>query len=211
VKDRDLGNVAKDIEARIKEINFDRGYHPELLGEYAAQQSSKNRIFALSLVSFLGIFLILYTDFNSFRLASLAFLGLPFALIGGVLAVLFNGAIISLGSLIGFVTVLGIAARNSIMLFSHYRHLQIEEIMLFGLELIVRGAKERLSPILMTALTTAFALMPIVVSGSQPGQEIEHPMAFVIVGGLMTSALLNLFVMPVLFWKYGEKTHVEQN
>ena len=86
-------------------------------------------------------------------------------------------------------------------LFSHYRHLQIEENMSFGVELIIRGAKERLSPILMTALTTAFALMPIVVSGGQPGQEIEHPMAFVIVGGLITSALLNLFVMPVLFWE----------
>ena len=205
VKDRDLGSIARDIETELEKIKFDRGYHPELLGEYAAQQASQNRIIVLSIVAFLGIFLILYTDFGSFRMASLIFSGLPFAIIGGILAVLFNRGILSLGSLVGFVTVLGIAARNSIMLFSHYRHLQNEEGITFGLELVIRGAKERLSPILMTALTTALALMPIIIGGNRPGQEIEYPMALVILGGLVTSALLNLLVMPVLYCKYGGK------
>ena len=110
---------------------------------------------------------------------------------------------VSLGSLIGFITVLGIAARNSILLISHYRHLQLFEGEKFGLNLVVRGAIERLSPILMTALTTALALLPIIIGGNCPGQEIEHPMALVILGGLITSALLNLLVMPVVYWKFG--------
>ncbi|MBN1559693.1 efflux RND transporter permease subunit [candidate division KSB1 bacterium] len=205
VRGRDLGSVARDIEARVKTIPFERGYHPEILGEYAAQRAAKNRIFLLSLVALMGIFLILYSDFGSSRLAGLIFLGLPFALIGGVLGVLANKGILSLGSLVGFVTVIGIAARNSIMLISHYRHLQLEEKMPFGLELVIRGAKERLAPIMMTALTTALALMPIILAGNRPGQEIEHPMALVILGGLVTSALLNLLVMPVLYWSYGDK------
>jgi CzcA family heavy metal efflux pump len=204
VSGRDLGSVAEDIQNRLNGISFDQGYHPELLGEYAAQQASRNRIFGLSLLSLVGIFLILHADFGSIRLASLILAGLPFALIGGVLATLFMGGILSLGSLIGFVTVLGIAARNTIMLFSHYRHLEVEEQMEFGFDLIIRGAKERLTPILMTAMTTALALLPIAVGGNRPGQEIEHPMALVILGGLLTSALLNLLVMPVVYGKFGK-------
>jgi CzcA family heavy metal efflux pump len=203
VRGRDLGSVAKDIEERIGNVAFDRGYHPEILGEYAVQQASKNRIGGLSLIALIGIFLILYSDFGSFRLAGLVCLGLPFALIGCVVAVLTYGGILSLGSLIGFVTVIGIAARNSIMLISHYNHLQVEDHMPFGTELVVRGAKERLAPIMMTAMTTALALMPIIVGGNRPGQEIEHPMALVILGGLISSALLNLLVMPLLYWKFG--------
>jgi Cu/Ag efflux pump CusA len=115
-----------------------------------------------------------------------------------------SGGVLSLGSLIGFVTVLGVAARNSIMLISHYKHLQTQEGHPFGIDLIIRGAKERLAPILMTALTTALALLPIVIGGNRPGQEIEHPMALVILGGLVSSTLLNLLVMPVFYWKYGK-------
>jgi Cu/Ag efflux pump CusA len=203
VRGRDLGSVAKDIEKRIGQLTFARGYHPEILGEYAVQKASKNRIGGLSLIALIGIFLILYSDFGTFRLASLVFLGLPFALIGGVVSVLSYGGVLSLGSLIGFVTVIGIAARNSIMLISHYNHLQNNEHLPFGIELVVRGAKERLAPIMMTAMTTALALMPIVIGGNRPGQEIEHPMALVILGGLISSALLNLLVMPLLYWKFG--------
>lgn len=134
----------------------------------------------------------------------IVFIGLPFALIGGVLIALFTGGVLSLGSLIGFVTVLGIAARNSIMLISHYRHLELKEDQTFNFDLIIRGAKERLAPILMTTMTTALALLPIIIGGNRPGQEIEHPMALVILGGLMTSALLNLLVMPVIYWKFGK-------
>ena len=205
VRDRDLGSVAREIERKVKAIPFERGYHPEILGEYAAQRASRRQILALSLLALLGIFLILQSDFQSVRLALLVAAGLPFALIGGVFAAVLSGGVLSLGSLIGFVTVLGVAARNSIMLISHYRHLEREEKQPFGLALIIRGSKERLAPILMTAMTTALALLAIVVGGNRPGQEIEHPMALVILGGLVSSTLLNLFVMPVLYWKFGKK------
>lgn len=133
------------------------------------------------------------------------FLTLPFALMGGVAGALIGGGVIFLGSLIGFVTVLGIAARNCIMLISHYRHLQQEEGLPFGRELILRGAEVRVIPILMTALTTELALLPLVVAGNIPGNEIEHPMALVILGGLVTATLLNLFIMPALYFKFAPR------
>ena len=128
----------------------------------------------------------------------------PFALIGGVVAVSLAGGILSLGSLVGFITVLGIAARNGIMLVSHYRHLQVVEGMPFGLDLVVRGAEERLALILMTVLTTSLALLPLVISGNKPGHEIEYPLAVVIVGGLVTSTILNLFLLPPLYLLWGK-------
>ena len=204
VRGRDLGSVAREIESRVRKIPFARRYHPEFLGEYAAQRASRQRILALSVFSLIGIFLILYTDFGSSRLALLVLAGLPFALIGGVLFAIVSGGVLSLGSLIGFVTVLGVAARNSIMLISHYKHLQLEEGYSFGVDLVIQGAKERLAPILMTALTTALALLAIVIGGNRPGQEIEHPMALVILGGLISSTILNLLVMPVIYWKFGK-------
>ena len=203
VKGRDLGRVARDIQATLKNISFERGYHPELLGEYAAQKESKNRILALSLLALIGIFIILQADFGSTRLALTVFSGFPFALTGGVVSALLSGGVLSLGSLIGFITVLGIAARNSIMLISHYRHLEFNEGEKFGLPLIIRGAKERLMPIMLTSLTMALALLAIIIGGNRPGQEIEYPMALVILGGLISSALMNLFIMPLFYWKFG--------
>jgi len=200
---RDLGSVARDIEAAVTAIPFERGYHPEFLGEFAALQASQNRLFLLGAAALLGILLILYTDFQSLRLTLLVCLTIPFALIGGVVAVWLAGGMLSLGSLVGFVTVLGIAARNGIMLVSHYRHLQVEEGMPFGLDLVVRGAEERLAPILMTVLTTALALLPLILSGNKPGHEIEYPLAVVIVGGLVTSMILNLFLLPSLYLLWG--------
>ena len=204
VRGRDLGSVAREIESKVRSIPFERGYHPEILGEYAAQEASKRRILALSFLALIGIFLLLHADFNSARLAVLVFAGLPFALIGGVFAAVVSGGVLSLGSLIGFITVLGVAARNSIMLISHYQHLELREGQAFNIDLIIRGAKERLAPILMTAMTTALALLAIIVGGNRPGQEIEHPMALVILGGLVSSMLLNLLVMPILYWKFGK-------
>jgi Cu/Ag efflux pump CusA len=163
----------------------------------------------LSGLALLGIFLILHADFQSTRIALLTFLTLPFALVGGVLAVIVTGGVLSLGSLVGFVTVLGIAARNGIMLVSHYRHLENEEGVPFGRELALRGAEERLSPILMTALATGLALLPIVLGGSRPGHEIEHPLAVVIVGGLLTSTALNLLLVPALYLRYGRARSTE--
>jgi Cu/Ag efflux pump CusA len=121
-----------------------------------------------------------------------------------VAAALITGGVLSLGSLVGFVTVLGIAARNGIMLVSHYRHLETEEGQPFGRDLVLRGSEERLAPILMTALATGLALLPIVVGGNKPGHEIEHPLAVVILGGLVTSTILNLFLMPALYLRFGK-------
>ena len=205
VKGRDLGSVAREIEAKVKALSFEREYHPEFLGEYAARQQSRNRLLALAALSLLGIGLLLHADFRSPRLVALVLVSLPFALVGGVIATLLTGGTLSLGSLVGFVTVLGIAARNGIMLVSHYRHLESEEGQPFGGELVVRGSEERLAPILMTALATGLALLPIVVGGNRPGHEIEHPMAVVILGGLVTSTLLNLFLMPALYLRYGSR------
>ncbi len=202
-KGRDLGSVARDVEAAVTTLSFDRGYHPEFLGEYAVRQASQRRLFALGGISLIGILLILFIDFQSVRLTGMVVLTIPFALIGGVVAAWMAGGVLSLGSLIGFVTVLGIASRNGIMLISHYRHLQQEEGVPFGLELVVRGAEERLIPILMTVLTTALALLPLAISGNKPGHEIEYPLAVVIVGGLVTSTLLNLFLFPPLYLLLG--------
>ncbi len=207
VSGRDLASVAREIEQKVKsEVSFDLGYHPEFLGEYAALQQSQRRLAILSAFSLVGILLIIYLDFQSIRLTALVFLTLPFALIGGVMGSIMTGGVLSLGSLVGFVTVLGIAARNGIMLVSHYRHLEEEEGMPFGQELVVRGSEERLAPILMTALATGLALVPLVVAGNKPGHEIEHPLAVVILGGLVTSTLLNLFLLPPLYAAFGRRS-----
>lgn len=202
---RDLGSVAREIEEKVlANVEFKQGYHPEFLGEYAEAKASKEKLMLLSLFSLSGVFLLLLADFQSMRLALIVFLSLPFALIGGIAGAFLGGGIISLGSLIGFVTVLGVAVRNGIMLIGHYQYLQDEEGMPFGRELILKGAEERLAPILMTALTTGLALVPLVISGNLPGHEIEYPMAFVILGGLTTSTVMNLLVLPVLYSKWGQ-------
>ncbi|HVL26296.1 MAG TPA: efflux RND transporter permease subunit, partial [Thermomicrobiales bacterium] len=205
VSGRDLGSVIGELEEQLKEVEFPLGYHAELLGEYAERQSAQTRLMYFSIAAAVGVFLLLQISFSSFRLALLSFLTLPSALVGGVLAAYFFGdGIISLGSLVGFLTVLGIAARNGIMMITHFQHLEREEGETFGPELVLRGAKERLSPILMTALATGLALVPLVWSGSIPGHEIEHPMAVVILGGLATSTLLNLFLVPSLYLRFGK-------
>ncbi|HTD68205.1 MAG TPA: efflux RND transporter permease subunit, partial [Candidatus Limnocylindria bacterium] len=205
VSGKDLGSVAREIEKRVRTLNFDRGYHPEFLGEYKARQESSSRLLLFSAFSLLGILVLLQVDFRSVRVVLLVALTLPFALIGGVIGAFIGGGILSLGSHVGFVTVLGIAARNGIMLISHYRHLETEEGEPFGLSLVLRGAEERLAPILMTASCAALALLPLVVRGNIPGHEIEYPMAIVILGGLVTSTLLNLFLMPALYLAFGRR------
>ena len=205
VRGRDLGTVANEIDARIRALSFKRGYHPEVLGEYAALQRSRRRLVSLLALTFVGIFLLLYADFQSLRASVLVFLTLPFALIGGVWGALVGGGVLSLGSMVGFVTVLGIASRNGIMLISHFRHLELTEHERFSAEMVMRGAEERLSPILMTALSAGIALIPLIMAGNLPGHEIEYPMAFVILGGLTSSTILNLFVVPSLYMAYGKR------
>jgi Cu/Ag efflux pump CusA len=203
VSGRDLGSILKDVEARLQTIQFPTGYHVHMLGEGAERRAVQNNLLIASLVVGVGIFLLLQAAFHSWRLAVLGFLSLPVALVGGVLAAYAGNHVVSLGSLVGFLTILGIAARNGILLIHHYQHLEHSEGQAFGPELVLRGARERLSPILMTTLATGLALVPLAVSGDIPGQEIEHPMAIVILGGLVTSTLLNLFVVPALYLRIG--------
>jgi Cu/Ag efflux pump CusA len=203
VRGRDIGAVAHDVEQRLHSISYPLGYHAEVLGEYAERQAAQSRLFGYALAAAVGVFLLLVAAFGNWRLAALSFVTLPSALVGGLLAAFVGGGILSLGSLVGFLTVFGIAARNGIMLINHYQHLEQFEGETFGSALIVRGARERLSPILMTALATGLALVPLVIAGDIPGHEIEHPMAIVILGGLITSTLLNLFVVPAIFLRYG--------
>ena len=203
VAGRDLGGAVRDIEAALKTVDFPQGYHPELLGEFAERQSAESNLLLFAIAAAIGVFLLLQASFGNTRLAVLSFLALPSALVGGVLAAFVSGGNLSLGSLIGFFTVLGIAARNGIMMINHFQHLERFEGEAFGPALVVRGARERLSPILMTALATGLALVPLVVAGELPGAEIEHPMAIVILGGLVTSTLLNLFILPSLYLRFG--------
>ncbi len=203
VRGRPLGDVYADVKAALAKIEFPHEYYPVLLGEYTERLAAQRNLLLVSVVAAIGIFLLLLTSFGSFRLAMLSFLTLPSALVGGVLAAYLGDGIISLGSLVGFLTILGIAARNGIMLIEHYQHLERYEGETFGPRLVLRGARERISPIMMTALTTAFAVIPLVVAGSIPGHEIEHPLALVVLGGLVTSTLLNLFVVPSLYLRFG--------
>ncbi|HUR54411.1 MAG TPA: efflux RND transporter permease subunit [Gemmataceae bacterium] len=203
VKERDLGSVAQEVEEKVRAIPFDREYHPEFLGEYAARQESTERLYAHSALALVGIVLLLFVDFQAWRPTLLVAVTIPFALIGGVVAVRLTTGVVSLGSLVGFVTVLGIAARNGIMLVSHFRHLETDEGEPFGVGLVIRGATERLTPILMTALATGLALLPLALTGNKPGQEIEYPLAVVILGGLVTSTLMNLLLLPPLYAKFG--------
>ncbi len=203
VSGRDLGQVARAIEARLASVPFDAGYHSELLGEYATREASRRRLAWTSAIALIGILVLLQTDFASWRLSFLVCLTLPFALIGGVAGAWLGGGVLSLGSLIGFVTVLGIAARNAILMISHLRHIEREEGEPFGLALVLRGAEERLSPVLMTALSAGLALVPLILTGNRPGQEIEYPLAVVIVGGLFTSTALCLLLLPGLYLRFA--------
>jgi CzcA family heavy metal efflux pump len=211
IKGDNLGHVARAVEQRVTQLKFERGYHPEFLGEYAALQESQRRLLFLSVGSIAIVLLLVWLEFRSLRITALVGVSLPFALLGGVAAVLLSGGTMSLGSLVGFITVLGISARNGIMLLSHYKHLEEEEGEPFGPNLILRGAEERLTPILMTASCAALALLPLVVRGDAPGHEIEHPMALVILGGLVSSTLLNLLLMPTLYAWFGRDNPIDRS
>ena len=205
VDGRDLGSAVKDVRKRLDNVSFPRGYHAELLGEYHERQTAQTRMLTAGVIAVAAILLLLMLSFGSWRLATFSFLTLIMALVGGVLAAWGTGGVISLGSLVGFFTVFGIAARNGILLVNHCQHLEKYEGETFGPALVLRGARERLSPILMTSLATALALVPLVVLGDRPGHEIEYPLAVVILGGLVTSTLLNLFVVPSLYLRFGKR------
>jgi CzcA family heavy metal efflux pump len=203
VRGADLGGVVAQLNEGLEQVDFPLEYHAEVLGEFAERQAAQQRLFILGVAAMIAVFILLQVSFGSWRVATLVFLGLPMALVGGVLAAFLGDGVISLGSLVGFFTVLGIASRNGIMLIKHYQHLERHEGETFGPALVLRGARERLAPILMTALATGLALVPLALTGNKPGHEIEHPLAVVILGGLVTSTLLNLFVIPSLYLRFG--------
>lgn len=204
VRGRDLGSVAQEVEQVIENLDFPLGYHAEVLGEFAERRAAQQNLLIAGGVAVIAIYFLLFTSFGSWRLASLTFFTLPWALVGGILAAFLTTHVLSLGSLVGMLTILGIATRNGIMMISHFQHLEEVEGEPFGPALVQRGARERIAPIMMTALTTGLALVPLTIAGNIPGHEIEHPMAIVILGGLVTSTLLNLFVVPSLYLRFGK-------
>lgn len=203
VKGRDLGSVVTDIQHKMNNMQYPRGYHTELLGEYKERQAAQNSLLTTAALAGIVILLLLRASFGSWRLAALTMLTLPMALVGGAITIYLGGGVVSIGALVGFFTVFGIAARNGILLINHCQHLETKENQTFGPALILQGAKERLAPILMTSLATGLALVPLVALGNRPGHEIEYPLALVILGGLATSTLLTLFVVPSLYLRFG--------
>jgi len=205
VAGRDLGSTVAEIEQAVaRRVSLPPGHHVQYGGQFESQEEATRRLSLLSALAVAAIFLILYAEFRSSRAATLVMANLPLALIGGVVAVLLTGRVVSIASLVGFVTLFGIATRNGILLVAHYRQLLREQVPFR--EAIVRGSLERLAPILMTALTAGLALLPLVLGGGEPGNELQTPMAIVILGGLLSSTALNMVVVPALYWLYGERT-----
>ncbi|HVA93405.1 MAG TPA: efflux RND transporter permease subunit [Candidatus Dormibacteraeota bacterium] len=203
VRGRAVDSFVQEAQKRISGITLPPGAYVEFSGTAAAQAQSRQDLLLNSLLAGLGIVLLLSVVMGNYRNLLLVLANLPFALVGGVLAAWVTGGNLSLGSLVGFVTLFGITLRNSIMLISHYEHLVGVEGMHWGLETALRGASERLAPILMTALVTGLGLLPLALGSGDPGREIEGPMAIVILGGLVTSTVLNLVVLPTLALRYG--------
>jgi len=209
VSGRDLGSVIAEIRSQVdRQVKFPEGYYVVYGGQFESQQAASRLILLLSIGTVAGIFILLCVAFGKMRPAVLIMVNLPLALIGGVGAVWIAGGVVSIASLIGFITLFGVAVRNGIMLLYHYRHLQEVEGASFE-EAVVRGSLERLSPILMTALCAGLALVPLAVAGDEPGNEIQSPLAVVILGGLITSTLLNLIVLPTLYGKFGKKEEIQ--
>ncbi len=205
VADRDLGGVIADVRQRVGEnVELPQGYYVQYGGQFEAQEKASKLISGLSLVAIGAIYLLLFVALDSARSAALVMANLPLALIGGVLMVFLTGGTLSIASLVGFITLFGIATRNGIMLITHYQHLVQKEGLAFQ-EAVFTGSMERLSPILMTALVTGVGLIPLALGVGEPGKEIQQPMAVVILGGILTSTLLNMIVIPALYWKFGEE------
>jgi Cu/Ag efflux pump CusA len=204
VAGRPLNEVVDDVEQRMEGLTFPLGYHAEVIGESTELDAAEDTLLAFGIAAAVATLLLLHVAFGGFRPALLTFVLLPMALVGGAIAAWMSGGVLSLGSLVGFLAVFGIAARNGILMISHFERLERQEGVRFGPGLVIQGAKERLAPIMMTALATGLALVPLVVAGSIPGHEIEHPMAIVILGGLVTATLVNLFVLPSLYLAFGK-------
>ena len=206
VQGRDLGTTVKEMQAKVNaQLKLPQGYYLQWGGQFESQKSASMLIGLLSIFSLLGIFLVLYSHFKSSRIVFQIMLNIPLALIGSVIAVMLTGGVFSIATMVGFITLTGIASRNGIMMISHYIHLVEHEGEVFGDKMIIRGSLERLVPVLMTALVAALALIPLTLDATAPGKEILYPVATVILGGLISSTLLDMIVTPIVFKQFGEK------
>ncbi len=204
VAGRDQKSVVSEIQQTINsKIKLPEGYHIEYGGQFQSEADASKTLLITSLLSLFIIFLLLYQEFKNIKIAGIILLNLPLALIGGVFSIYFTSGIMSIPSIIGFITLFGVATRNGILLVSHYKTLQEEGMNLY--DTIIQGSRDRLSPILMTALTAGLALIPLAIAGDLPGNEIQSPMAKVILGGLLTSTLLNIFIVPAVYFLVNRK------
>jgi Cu/Ag efflux pump CusA len=212
VAGRDLDSVVRDIRAGIAEsVKLPAGYHVEFGGQFESASAASKRLMLLGAIVIALTFLLLYVALGSKRDAALVMINLPLALIGGVAGVWLSGGILSIASIIGFITLFGIATRNGLMMIAHIETLMREEGVTDVVEAVRRGAMERLSPIFMTALAAGLALVPLALSGGKPGSEIETPMAIVILCGLLTSTALNMIVVPALYLRFGSAAKQEEH
>lgn len=210
VSGRDQKSVVADIQKIINEkVKLPEEYHIEYGGQFEAEAEASKTLLLTSIISLLIIFLILYQEFKKVKTASIILINLPLALIGGVFSIYFTSGILSIPAIIGFITLFGVATRNGILLVSHYETLEKEGLSLY--ETVIQGSKDRLSPILMTALTAGLALIPLALASDLPGNEIQSPMAKVILGGLLTSTLLNIFIVPVVYYLSNRKKVINEN
>jgi Cu/Ag efflux pump CusA len=207
-KNFDTAAFVAEAERRVKELALPAGVSYGFTGEHEAQRTARRELLLWSLLAGAGIVLLLGMAFGSARRLLLVLLNLPFALVGGVAAVYLAGGVLDVGAMVGFVTLLGITMRNGIMMVAHWQHLHEVEGMGWGPELVFRGARERLAPVLMTALVTALGLLPIALGSGEAGREIEGPMALVILGGLVTSTGLNLLVLPMIYRRFGREGRI---
>jgi CzcA family heavy metal efflux pump len=204
VSDRDLTSFFAELKQRVREeVSFSADIYPEFTGAAVAQAKSREDLIVHSSLAGIAVLLLLYVALNSVRNMLLVLVNLPFSLVGGVIAVLLTNGVLSIGSLVGFITLFGITLRNSIMLVSHFQYLVVEEGLPWNAETALRGAKERLPSILITALVTALAMLPIAMNSDSPGREVMGPMASIIIGGLISSTVLNLLVLPSIMLRYG--------
>ncbi|MFB3078617.1 MAG: efflux RND transporter permease subunit, partial [Lysobacterales bacterium] len=209
VQGRDLGSTVADIQASIAmdlpPEKMPSGYSIGLSGQFESQQAATKLILILGTLSLVAMFAVLYSHFRSVQMVVQVMLNIPFAFIGSTIALWLFSVPFSVASLVGFISLCGIASRNGILMISHYLHLLRHEGMTFGADMVIRGSQERVAPVLMTALTTGLGLIPLVLAAGEPGKEILYPVALVVLGGLTTSTLLDFCITPTVFLRFGRK------
>ena len=207
---RDVVSIVNEIEQRVNEhVNIPENYMVEYGGQFQSAKKASRTLLLMTIIAIFVIFLLLYGEFKDVTLSAITLINLPLALIGGVFAIFISSNTISIPAIIGFITLFGIATRNGILLISRYQYGAAHGVALR--QSVIEGSRDRLNPILMTALTSALALIPMVINGSQSGNEIQSPMAVVVLGGLLTSTLLNVYVIPIVYEMIHAKKHSSQN